>query len=234
MAGIAALLAGTLAWSYLRHLERSYQETGETLPVLVTQRYLPRGTPLRAKYFRRLDTPKAYAVPGAIPGFDVLESTPGHPRFRNLLALPQGTPLAQRDLVALENKEALSQRIPERHVAVSFSLNKARGLAGNLQPGDLIDLFHTALTQNGQPTPQDTALLFQAVPILAVNQNWIRLGESDPPTPTDLSGEPPEDTVLTVQLNPMAALRLTQIRESGTFSVALRPQGDDRPLEDRP
>jgi len=209
----SAVLMGVLAWLFLRHLEISAQEAGEAVPVLVASRYIPRGAALRPALFQAVAVPKAYAEPGAVQSFEVLESSPGRPRFRSLLPIPQGARLAQRELGFLDKSDSLSQVIPERLAAVSFGVDDTRGLGGNLQPGDLIDVLRTPKGRDMDPAPRPTLLLFQAVPVIAVGKKWTPLGASD--VPQDKSpGEPPreqeETTVLSVLLNPLAAVRLAE------------------------
>lgn len=223
----AALLAGLSSWIYWQGLERRYRDPGEMKQIWVSERYVPAGTPLRRAHFRGLEVPQSYVAPDAVIDFTVFESSPGHPRFRSRLALPKGTPLLQRDLIALHQQDSLSQRLSDRQVAVSFNVNKARGVGGYLHPGDWIDIYRTHAPIERLPQEQDTTLLFQAVPVLAVNQQWIS-PEGSIATPPDANEgvEPESETVITVQLNPIAALRLIQCRESATLSVALRAAGD--------
>src|SRR4051812_23679102 len=97
----SALAAGILGWVFLHHLENTYQEGSETVAVLVANRYLVPGTPLAPEYFSAATIPKSYVQPTAITDFAVLESSPGHPRFRNTVALMEGSQLAQTAVSSL-------------------------------------------------------------------------------------------------------------------------------------
>ncbi len=241
LAGVSAVLAGLFGWLFLRHLENTYQEGSETVSVLVANRFLVPGTALTPELFASATVPKVYMQPLAITDFAVLESSPGHPRFRNSVALPEGSQLAQTSISPLFAEDGLSQIIPDGHVAVSFGVDNVRGLSGNIRPGDLINILHTpkaplVLTVN----PPVTSTLFQAVPVLAVGK---KLAMADHPMASageklskDSSAEDTHDelTVITVSLNPVAAIRLAQIRENEALSVVLRPQGDNRVVEGLP
>src|SRR5689334_10369211 len=129
IAGSCALLAGLTIWIFLRHLENAYSTTEDLAPVLVAKRFIPRGTPLRALYFRSAQFPKNAIEPDAVPNFDLLESS-GRPRFRTPLSIPQNAQLVQRELQSLTQGESLTQLLEENQTAVSFSIDATRGLGG--------------------------------------------------------------------------------------------------------
>lgn len=235
--GGSALVAGVGTWLFLHHLEASYQDAGEWVSVWVASRYVPRGTALRPAFFRPARVPKAYVEPGALRDFEVLESSPGRPRFRNALSLPPGTQLVQQHLLPIAQGDTLAQIIPDNQAAVSFSVDAMRGLGGNLQPGDLIDILHTSKARELDTTPRSTGVLFQAVPVIAVGKKWASPGRSEPETSKELDEKllnEEESTVLTVLLNPLAAVRLAQARENDILSVVLRAVGDERIMDNVP
>jgi pilus assembly protein CpaB len=235
----SAVVAGLLGWLYLHHLENTFQEGNETATVLVANRYLVPGTPLSPAFFGSTAVPKAYIQPSAITDFAVLESTPGHPRFRNNIALLEGSQLTQTAIAPLYAEDGLSQIIPDGHVAVPFGVDNVRGLSGNVRPGDLINILHTPKGPfTAAAIPSMSNILFQAVPVLAVGKK-LSVAEQAPSESDKLakgsSGETSDETtVITVSLNPLAAVRLIQARESEILSVVLRPQGDDRVVEGLP
>lgn len=234
----AGLCAMILGWLYLRHLENTFQAAAEPVSALVATRYVPRGIPLRPSFFQVMMVPKAYAQPGTVSSFELMESSPGHPRFRNAIPLPAGSQLVQNALVPLSVGEGLSQVIPEDRVAVSFGVDSVHGVGGNIRPGDLVNILHTSRGSETEPSHRVTDTLFQAVPVVAVGKKWIspeRLAagesEKDARNYTDNSGD---ETVLTVLLHPLPAVRLVQARENESLSVVLRAPGDDRILESLP
>ena len=77
----AAILATVIGWAYVHRLEDSFVEGGETVPVLVAAKYLPRGSALKPAHFQTASVPRVYIQPGAVSSFDVL-LTSGNPRFR--------------------------------------------------------------------------------------------------------------------------------------------------------
>jgi Flp pilus assembly protein CpaB len=239
LAVVAAVLAGILGWTFLHHLENTFQEGSETISVLVANRYMVAGTALRPAFFTSVLMPKAYVQPAAVTDFSVLESSPGHPRFRNSIPLMEGSQLVQPSITLLYSQEGLSQLIPEGDVAVSFGVDNVRGMSGNIRPGDLVNILHTPKTA---PTaiahPPTTNTLFQAVHVVAVGKKLTITTEASAVAELEKSvKEPvPEETaesitVITVALNPLAAVRLSEARENEILSVVLRPQGDDRIVE---
>ncbi len=237
-AGMLAALAG---WIYLHHLEGSFQEAGESAQVLVTSRYIPKGAVMRADLVQTAVLPKAYIQSGALSSFVVFESSPGHPRFRTAIPLLAGNQVLQSTLAPLSSGQGLSQEIPDDHVAVSFSVDNAHGVGGNIRPGDLINILHTAKDDSMKQTEhpeRKTATLFQAVPVIAVGKKW-KLEESEPADEKEKESKESsenegEQTVLTVLLNPLTAVQLAKARENETLSVVLRGQGDNRIWENLP
>jgi Flp pilus assembly protein CpaB len=228
-------LAAFLGWIYLHQLESSFQENGEMAPVLIAKQYVSRGAPLRRNLFQQTLVPKAFAQPSAVSSFDVLESSPGHPRLRAAVPLPEGTQLLPTQTAAISLGQGLSEIIPDGQVAVSFSVDSAHGVGGHIIPGDLINILQTT---KGPLEPRATTTLFQAVPVVAVGRRW-NSPERDAAAAEKMQergeeGKEPEDSVLTVVLNPLAASHLVQARESQILNIVLRPQGDDKPLENLP
>jgi Flp pilus assembly protein CpaB len=240
LAASSAIVAGVLGWLYLHHLENTFQEGSESASVLIANRYIVPGTPLTSDLFASAFVPKAYIQPTAIMDFTVLESSPGHPEFRNNIPLLEGSQLLQTTIAPLYSEDGLSRIIPDGHVAVPFGVDNIRGLSGNVRPGDLINILHTPKGPSTAPAnSQITSMLFQAVPILAVGKKLsIRapsLPSENDKSMKDASGEATEEvTVITVSLNPLAAVRLIQARETETLSIVLRPQGDDHVVEGLP
>ena len=234
----SAVLAGLVVWLFLHHLESSYQEAGETVSVLVAARYIPGQSLLQASLFQKISIPKAFVEPGALTRFEVLESTSGTARFRSLIPIPEGAQLVQRDILALSQLDTLSQTIPENCVAVSFGVDSVRGLGKNLQPGDLIDILHTPKGKMGDTTPRATSVLSQAVPIIAVGKKWSAPGQVPVSLEKNIEEKIEKDdddvTVLTVILNPLAAVQLAQARENETLSVILRAPGNKQLIQGLP
>jgi len=234
----AAVLAGGVVWFFLHHLETTYQDAGETIPVLVASRYIPGSSVLQPGVFQKTSIPKAFVEPGALSHFEILESSSGRARFRSLLPIPEGAQLVQRDIISVTQEDALSQIIPDDQVAVSFGVDSVRGLGGNLEPGDLIDILHTAKAKGPEAAPQATGLLYQAVPVIAVGKKWAAPNRVTAPDEKNREEKPEkedaENTVLTVRLNLLAAVRLAQARENETLSVILRAPGNTRVLDGLP
>src|SRR5258706_7381425 len=95
LAAGSALVAGLLGWLFLHHLENTFQEGSESASVLVANRYIVPGTPLTPALFTSAVVAKAYIQPTAITDFSVMESSPGHPRYRNSVPLLEVSQLLQ-------------------------------------------------------------------------------------------------------------------------------------------
>ena len=171
--------------------------------------------------------------PGSLSGFDVLVSS-GRPRYRALLPIPEGTQVVAQQLTEIDQQNTLSAWIPENAVAVSFAVNATRGVGGNVQPGDLIDVLHTPRSDESHPASGATTVLFQALPVMAVGKRWWGSDTPEKKDPLDAAEGDDAPAVLTVALNPLGATRLAQARENETLSVILRAPGNEQRLEGVP
>jgi Flp pilus assembly protein CpaB len=130
------------------------------------------------------------------------------------------------------------------NVAVTISVDEAAGVAGLIQPGDLINIMATvgddenseifrarAAELGGDPfvLTSPSVLALQAVKVLAVGQSLgqpvaaTEEGEETPPPPTNTG-------LITVQLPPEQAVLLASIRNSSLYLTLNRPDYETTPI----
>ena len=222
--GLVAALVLAAIWVLYPKLSAAWSgmDSGETVAVLVADRYIPALTAVRSPLVHSQDYPKALVPPGALHSKEELTNESDQTLYLSAIPIPQGQPITQAMLVGANQTDGLSSLVHPGKVAVSFEVDKAHGVGGWIKPGDSIAIF--------SPAP-DPKLLLPSVTILAVND--LRLGQTsqkpavegdDPPAAEPASTDA---KVVTVLLSPGDATTLIQARERGNLSLVLRSLGDD-------
>lgn len=211
IAGAACgLLAALLAFGWFSAREHAFRDLSAPAPALVAARHIPSGTRLGRSMLETREIPRAFIQPGALRSIDEADGQ---------LAV---APIAAGEQV-LANKitrggVALALAVPPGKRAVSVGVDAAGGVAGLLQPGDLVDVI--ASTEDGG-SPR-TWLLMQAAPVLAVGKSFAAGKEQ--------GGEggffdAPADTV-TLAASPLEAAHLAHLELTGRMKLVLRAPGD--------
>lgn len=136
-----------------------------------------------------------------------------------------------------------STSLDEGNVAVTISVDEAAGVAGLIQPGDLINIFARVAPEGGEATEGNlggagggfrlsspSVATFQNVKVLAVGQSLgepVAQEEDDeaaPAAPTGNSG------LITVQLPPEDAAILIGVRDASLYLTLNRPDYEPVPL----
>ncbi len=210
VAGACGLLAALLAFGWFSSRERALDELSAPAPALVAARHIPSGTRLGPAMLETRNIPRAFIQPGALRSVD---------EAAGQLAV---APIAAGEQI-LANKVtrggvALALAVPPGKRAVAVGVDAAGGVAGLLQPGDLVDVI--ASTEDGG-APR-TWMLLQAAPVLAVGKAFAAGAERDGD-----GGffEAPADTV-TVAASPLEAAQLAHMELTGRVKLVLRAPGD--------
>jgi len=209
-AAACGLLAALLAFGWFSAKERAFRDLSAPAPALVAARHIPSGTRIGRSMLETREIPRAFIQPGALRSIDEADGQ---------LAV---APIAAGEQI-LANKitrggVALALAVPPGKRAVSIGVDAAGGVAGLLQPGDLVDVIAT--TEDGG-TPR-TWLLMQAAPVLAVGKAF---GVGREPEAGGGFFEAPADTV-TLAASPLEAVHLAHLELSGRMKLVLRAPGD--------
>lgn len=111
-----------------------------------------------------------------------------------------------------------AQAIPAGDVAITISVDQVHGVAGLVQPGDQVDL----LVQQ----PNQEALLYQNVPVLAIGSTVVQHGSS---SATGTPAAAASSSLVTFAVPLDAAARIAFIESGGgatNFYMALVPPGN--------
>lgn len=236
-------LAAFLTLNYVRGVENENAEKNQLVEVLVAKGPINKGTSADAALAadqisvdrrRRADLPQDVVTRDAEIADQVAAVNLGGGEI-----ITSNMFVADKDL---SGSKATS--LDKGNVAVTISVEQAAGVAGLIQPGDLINIMATVSTDdgdvaskrpveapaNGFELKSPAVMAFQNVKVLAIGQS---LGEpvaksegEDAPAaaPTAFSG------LITVQVPPADAVLLASIRSSALYLTLNRPDYEPVPL----
>lgn len=232
VAAVAISAGVLLVMTMTSQLERSEPESQDAQPVLVARHYIPPYSVIKEDDVSLRNYPREWLPLAALHQTTELALKDGHPAFLCAVALPAGQPLTRTVLLETNRNHGMASALPTGTVAVSFSVDKVRGVGGWARPGDRASIYATAHEIDAKFHPaQQTRMLFPTVEILAIND--ARLGETDDAAGTGstdketASSTGDDSIVVTVRMNPAEAAALVQAREQGHLSITLLALGDE-------
>lgn len=208
---ILALVVGLAAaggiYFYLDNMQKTYREEGEFVKVVTSKQRIPAKTMITAQMIETKEIPSKYInTDAAVDPKEVIGKTvkseilPGEQVLRGKLAGAKGS------------SEGLSYMIEPGKRAVTIAVNEISGVAGQILPGDRVDIMGTFDNQGVL-----TTLILQNIPVLSVNQT------------TDTSGQEEKTSArtLTLSVNPDQMQPLVLCSERTTIRLALRSATDN-------
>jgi Flp pilus assembly protein CpaB len=223
------LVSGSLGFSKMRSPSFwNSRDPADWVTVLVAGRYIPAFTVIRSQDIETKEFPKDLVPPGSLRAIHALVNEHAQARYVSTIAIPKEHPVTQALLVDASREDVLGSLIRPGYVAVSFEIERARGVGGWVKPGDSVALF-------GSHDRFKSRLLFPSLLVLAVD--GVRMGDTKTPKEQNvadpLSSSPmlatTETNVLTVLATLSEATAINRAREEGSLSVVLRAPGDDIP-----
>jgi pilus assembly protein CpaB len=178
----------------------------KTRAVYVAARDIPARAALNAEYVRQVQRP-ASAVDA-----DAVVSSKDIAGKYSLMTIPAGTVLT-RSAIGMGGAAALPARLPVGMRAVSISIDRVKGVAGLIQPGDRVDVIAVPPRVGGE-VPQASAIL-RGVLVLAMG-NEVETARATP------SPDNQNLTTITLALNPNQVDLLAAADLNTTLRLALR------------
>lgn len=148
-------------------LREKLAREGITQLVVATRDILPART-ITSDDIKRVPWPKKAVPTGSFPDVKSLESRVAARK------IVQGVPVLEGQLAPKGAGTGLAAIIPQGRRAVSVRVNEIIGVAGFIQPGDLVDVIVTMEPERGAGIITKTVM--QHVPVLAVGQEITREG----------------------------------------------------------
>lgn len=212
MLGLITTLAVNL---YIKKQVRSVKEDIPLFPVVVAAINIKSRDIINEQMVTLKYLPKEYILPDAVT--DVKDAIG---KVNSAVLIP-GEQLLKSKIKEKGASLGLSFKIPANKRAVSVRVASDTGIAGLIQPGDLVDVMVT-FEGMGDAGQAKTITVLQKVEVLAIDQTTEFVGgERDKNTPA-YSGT----AVVTFALTLEEAERLTLAYDRGRLSLALRSYND--------
>jgi len=215
---VLALGTAVLLVDYLSSLHASAAVVKSRI-VYVAARDIPARAALTDEYVRKVQRPANEIAADAVgSGRDVAGKYA-------LISIPAGSVLTKREISA-GAAAALPNRLPIGMRAVSISIDRVKGVAGLIQPGDRVDVIAVP-PRVGNEIPQAAAIL-RGVLVLAMG-NEVETASATP------SPENQNLTTITLALTPRQVDLLAAADLNTTLRLALRsPKEPVRAYPDEP
>lgn len=208
---IIGLAAAAGIYMYLDGMKKTYQADGDFVKVVIAKQRIPAKTMITAQMIELKEIPSKFInTNAAVDAKEVVGKTvkseilPGEQVLRDKIAGAKGT------------SEGLSYIIQPGKRAVTIAVSEITGVAGQILPGDRVDIMGTFDNQGIL-----TTLILQNIPVLSVDQT------------TDTSGQDEKKgaaRTLTLSVNPDQMQPLVLCSEKTTLRLALRAASDQEIL----
>jgi len=212
IAGVLAILVAAIAayalYTYLRGQETKLSEAVATQRIVVAAVEIPMGTTINMTQVKTADWPKSNMPQGAFPASDQVI---GRTSIQTFLA---GEAITEPRLMPKEGPIGImTYKIPEGHRAMTVAVDQVAGVAGFLNPGNIVDVVLTASPPGA--TQQISKIVLQNVPILAIGQ-----------IVEQKEGKPVVVPTVTVDITPEDSEKLAIASTQGRLQLVLRRLGD--------
>jgi len=206
--GVAIALGGTFAYATYQYIQNRpvHEVSLPTTPVVVAAADLALGTELRREDLRVIAWPAdatpagSFKDPQDVIGRGLIQTVAQHEAVLPGKLAPVGA------------GAGLPPIIPEGMRAVSVRVNDVIGVAGYVLPGTRVDVLATVSPTN-QPTDMTSKVVLTNVLVLAAGTRIEQDTEQNKPVSV---------SVVTLQVDPAEAERLTLASTEGKIQLALR------------
>src|SRR4030043_387379 len=204
-----AALAAYLLYNYLKGEEKRVSGAVATVPVVVAAAEIPMGSSINITQVKTVGWPQASVPQGALSATDqatgrvaIQTFMPGDPIVEAKLMPKEGAPFS-----------ILTYKIPEGHRAMTVAVDQVSGVAGFINPGNIVDVVLIASTPGA--SQQISKIVLQNMSVLAIGQ-IVEQKEGKPvPVPT-----------VTMDVTPEDAEKLAIASTQGRLQLVLRRIGD--------
>ena len=163
LAVVIAAFAAYSLFNYLKGQEKKFKEAVASEKIVVAAEQIPIGNPIIITQLKTADWPKANIPQGAFLSTE---------QVVNRIALQSfmpGEPVIESRLIPKEGPTSiLTYKIPEGHRAMTVGVDQVSGVAGFINPGNMVDVVLT--TQPSGTQQPLSKIVLQNVPVLAIGQ----------------------------------------------------------------
>ena len=187
----------------------------ETVPVVIARISVPVGSAILTNQLDTVQWPRRHAPAGV---FSSKDSASGRVLRRPLAS---GELLLESALLPEGAAAGLVSVIEPEMRAISVQVDPVIGVAGFVKPGARVDVIATLRRVDLRQKLPYTKVILQDVRVLAIDQ---KLEEAQ-------NGEANLVSVVTLEVDPKQAEKLTYISHEGRLQLALRNPGDHKSVE---
>lgn len=184
----------------------------ELVTVVTAKADLAAGESLREVQLTTRDWPKSHLPPGALLR---IEDVQGRVARRSLL---EGEAVLESALLPIGSASGLSPIIAEGKRAVAVKVDEVIGIAGFVKPGAHVDVLATIRDRTRNAQGSFARVILQDVKVLALDQALEK----------GANGDPESGNVVTLEVTPEEAQRLTFAAHEGQLQLALRNPADEQ------
>jgi pilus assembly protein CpaB len=158
--GLAAIKFGVDA------LQRAQGEPSETITTVVARSDISESVEVTPDMVTTVQTALSPLVPDG--AFTKAEDVVGRVTSKGI---PKGTAISPLWLAPPGTPPGLTERIEEGFRAVSVKIDEVSGVAGQIKPGDFVDVIVVMKISRGRETETISRIILQRIKVLAVGQN---------------------------------------------------------------
>jgi len=246
----AVVLAGAaayLSYEYAHKADTRAEKNVQQVDVLVAKGDISKGTTaaqaLNSGLISTKHVPRSVMPPNAVANASALTNEVA------VATISQGQFIVNGSFVAPAQVSGFSANVPKGHQAMTISVDSSHGVAGFIQPGDMVNVLYTgplAEQKGGVPGLPDpariSAFLIPSVRVLAVgattatsaptaSNTSVGLNTSNTPAGannTSTAAAPAANTgLITLDVTPRQAEQLAQGLAFGSFYLTLDAPGLD-------
>jgi len=203
-----AAAAAYYLYDYLRMQEKRVSEAVATEEIIVADEEIRIGSTIEGGQVKTVGWPKANMPQGAMK---TKEEVVGRIALQTIVP---GDAVTETKLVPKEGPAGiLTYKIPEGHRAMTVGVDQVAGVAGFLNPGNMVDVVLTVSQPGGKESL--SKIVLQDIPILATGQIIEKKG-----------GEPSIVPTVTLDVTPEDTEKLAIASSQGRLQLVLRRLGD--------
>jgi Flp pilus assembly protein CpaB len=246
----AVVLAGAaayLSYEYAHKADTRAEKNVQQVDVLVAKGDISKGTTaaqaLNSGLISTKHVPRSVMPPNAVANASLLTNEVA------VATISQGQFIVGGSFVAPAQVSGFSANVPKGHQAMTISVDSSHGVAGFIQPGDMVNVLYSGPVSDqksgvpGAPEPAKVAaFLVPSVRVLAVGQTTatsaptatnssVGLNTSDTPAGANNTSTPAASTagsgLITLDVTPRQAEQLAQGLALGAFYLTLDAPGVD-------
>lgn len=193
-------------------VQRAQGKPAETVTTFVARADIPASVEITAGMLAQVETPRSPLVPEG--AFTSTKELVGRVTSKGI---PQGSVISPLSLAPPGTHPGLTERIQEGYRAVSVRIDEVTGVAGQIRPGDFVDVIVVMDVKRGPKNDTISRIILQKIKVLAVGQSLGPRSEA-------------ESAVLarsvTLLVRDMDAPKLHLAQTQGKITLAMRGAGD--------